>query len=56
MFAVCCRVKKENKVETKEFLEKNSEIEYNSLKKNFNINDLLSKNEDFWEDEADGGA
>lgn len=56
MFAAYHRVKEENKAKTRVFSKKSLEVEYNSLEKDFDINDLLSRNEDYWKNKADKKA
>lgn len=56
LFTACCKVKEENKAKTGVFLEKNSNIEYSSLKEDFDVNDLSYRNKDHWEDGANRGV
>lgn len=56
LFTTCCRVEKENKAEIGVFSKESSDVNYSSLEKDSDVNDLSSGDEDHWEDGADRGV
>lgn len=54
LFAACRRAEEENKAETGDILEENLEVDHTSSEEDSDADSLLSEDDDYWEDEADG--